>query len=208
MSLVLTPPNSYLSGLSVGLPRLWVRVHIPRERPKHSIHPRSSKISKFTSMAQHMLDMARRQQRNEVELNQLPQVGFGEYVLRPVTIGAYSWRRNVTYASCHYCKKAVKEVSGGYECMEHGWQSSPNFRFSIRLLLSDGTNDQWTTAFNEVMQQLVSFDANMFERLKTDDEKYQALSMMCGLSVQVKIKKSRSRSFVNYVLTDVKVLEA
>ena len=114
MSLVLTPPNSYLSGLSVGLPRLWVRVHIPRERPKHSIHPRSSKISKFTSMAQQMLDMARRQQRNEVELNQLPQVGFGEYVLRPVTIGAYSWRRNVTYASCHYCKKAVKEVSGGY----------------------------------------------------------------------------------------------
>ena len=89
MLLVLTPNNSYLSGLSVGLPRLWVRVHIPQERPKHSIHPRSGTFNKFKNMARQMLDMTRRQQRNEVDLNQLPQVGFGEYVLRPVTIGAY-----------------------------------------------------------------------------------------------------------------------
>ena len=58
MSLVLTPNNSYLRGLSVGLLWFWVRVHMPWECPKHSIHPCSSTFNKSKSMAQQMLDMA------------------------------------------------------------------------------------------------------------------------------------------------------
>ena len=68
--------------------------------------------------------------------------------------------------------------------------------FFIHLLLSDGTNGQWVTAFNESVQKLVSFDAN------TEDEK----CFVDGVWFERRGKdwEIQKGSFVNYV----KVLDA
>ena len=61
--------------------------------------------------------------------------------------------------------------------------------------------------FYDLATKLLGFDANTYVGMKSDDERYAALSLFRnGLSIMVTIKKRVKDAYVNYTASELEVV--
>ena len=99
------------------------------------------------------------------------------------------------------------QESNGYVCPIHRWQRVPVCRFALRILLDDWIGSEcWLTLFDEKAVQVLGFSANAYVAMASDAERYAALEMLRGARVLVIIRKRVSREYVNYTVSELKVV--
>ncbi|MEG7523861.1 MAG: hypothetical protein M3H12_12305, partial [Chromatiales bacterium] len=75
----------------------------------------------------------------------------------------------------------TSDAKGQNTCQVHGRQKgAPLFKYAMGILLRDREDTElWVTAFDRVAQEaLRGFSANDYMSLKSDEDRYQALSVL------------------------------
>ena len=152
--------------------------------------------------------MAASQQNDaEMTLTKLQHgVSAGRYVFKqPLVITACGVQdRYVFYTACSKCFKRVGE---GHVCPVHGYQRECVYRFVLRLLMIDSNGSEcWCTCFDENAVKILGFTANDYVSMKTDEERYEAMSMLRGSQVMVTIRKRVTKEYVNYNVAEIDVI--
>jgi len=75
------------------------------------------------------------------------------------------------YSSCPKCqKKVIGDESSGFNCDSCGWSGGEClYRYILPMVVNDGGGAQWTTAFNDIAEQLLGKSATELKRLKDSD---------------------------------------
>ena len=155
--------------------------------------------------------MAASQQNDaEMTLTKLQhEVSVGRYVFkRPLVITACGVQdKYFFYAACLKCPKRVSEKGNGHVCSVHGYQRECVYRFTLRLLMIDSIcSECWCTCFDENAVKILGFTANDYVSLKTDEERYEPMSMLRGSQVMVVIRKRMTKGYVNYNVAEIDVI--
>ena len=83
-------------------------------------------------------------------------------------------RDNLTYKACNKegCKKKVSEKpSGGYECRSCGRVDGFQHRYMMKASISDETDHQWVTAFEDGAKDVFGMGANDLMQLRYIEQK-------------------------------------
>jgi len=137
------------------------------------------------------------------------QVSNGNYrFTHPLTIVQCAVNEKyIVYPSCQQCNKRVVPESNGYVCPIHLWQRGVVYNFALRILLQDAFGSEvWTTLFNDKAVQVLGFTGNAYMNMKSDNERYAALSILRGARVMVSIRKRVAGEYVNYTVSELEVL--
>ena len=114
----------------------------------------------------------------------------------------------ILYASCPHCLKGVQRQKQGYYCLVHQWHRGSVYRFALRVLLQDWIGTEiWVTLFNEVAAKALNFSANSYVAMTSDEDRLAALSALRGARVMATIKKRIKNDYVNYNVSELKVLD-
>ena len=138
------------------------------------------------------------------------EVSAGTYKFaRPLTIVACTTQEKyVVYISCSQCPKGVQRHKQGYYCPVHKWQRSPTYRYNLHVLLQDWIGTEiWVSLFNEVAVKVLSFTANAYVAMTSDEERSAAMSVLRGVRVMATIKKRINNIYVNYNVSELEVLD-
>ena len=149
---------------------------------------------------------ASQQTDTEMTLTKLQhEVSAGRYVFKqPLVITACGVQdKYVFYAACSKFPKGLRK----HVCPVHGYQRECVYRFVLRLLLIDINGSECRcTCFDENAVKIIGFTANDYVALKTDEERYESMSMLRGSQVMVTIRKRVTNEYVNYNVAEIDVV--
>ena len=78
----------------------------------------------------------------------------------------------------------------------------------MRVLLQDWIGKEiWVSLVNEVAAKLLSFAANSYVAMMSDEDRSAALSVLRGARVMATIKKRINNNYVNYNVSELEVLD-
>ena len=133
------------------------------------------------------------------------EVSAGRYVFKqPLVITACGVQdKYVFYTACPKCPKGLRNLV----CPVHGLQSECVYRFVLRLLLINSNGSEcWSTCFDENAVKILGFTANDYVALESDEQRYDAMSMLRGSQVMVTIRKRVTKEYVNYNVAEIDVV--
>ena len=78
----------------------------------------------------------------------------------------------------------------------------------MRVLLQDWIGIEiWVSLVNKVAAKLLSFAANSYVAMTSDEDRSAALSVMRGARVMATIKKRINNNYANYNVSELEVLD-
>ena len=133
------------------------------------------------------------------------EVSGGRYVFaQPLTVTACGVQKKyVFYNSCPKCpKRLINHV-----CAEHGYQREHEYRFALRLLLSDSIGSEcWCTCFDANAVKILGFTASDYTQMETDEQRKESMSTLRCSRVTVVIRKRVTKEYVNYIVEEIDII--
>ena len=132
------------------------------------------------------------------------EVSKGTYIFkRPLTFSNCATQdKYIIYASCQHCLKGVQPDGTCFYC-----PVQQCVRFTLRVLLSDWeAGEVWAAIFDELSIKVLGINANTYTGMTPDADGFASLSLIRGTRVMVTIKKRIKDTYVNYTVSELKLV--